>query len=235
MNDSDEYPKVILNCAMSLDGKIATKTGNAELSNREDWCLSHQLRNSVDGIMVGINTILKDDSKLTVKEKFVTEGIINHPIRIVVDSRARIPLSSSVIQHMKKVKTIVAVSTLASEKKIQMLSEEGVTVYRSGAESVDLKKLCKYLKKNHSVNTLMLEGGGTLNWSMLRDELIDEIWVFIAPVIASGCDSVPIFNGKGFEKMNDGPLLRLKSSEKLGDGVKVKYVVDYDSTRRVEV
>ena len=234
MKRSDGYPRIILNCAVSLDAKLATKTGNAELSNRDHWCLSHQLRNSADGIMVGINTIIKDDSKLTVKEKFITEGSINHPIRIVVDSRARTPISSNVIQHLKDVKTIVAVSEEASDKRISKLSEQGVIIFKSGDGSVDLKKLCRYLKKDHSINTLMLEGGGTLNWGMLQAKLIAEIRMFVAPVIASGFDSVPIFNGKGFEKMSDSPLLRLRNSVKLGDGILLEYIVDYESKRRVE-
>ncbi|MFW9991847.1 MAG: 2,5-diamino-6-(ribosylamino)-4(3H)-pyrimidinone 5'-phosphate reductase [Candidatus Odinarchaeota archaeon] len=234
--DENERPRVILNCAMSIDGKIATESGDATLSNREDWIRVHQLRNSVDAIMVGINTILKDDSKLTVKEEYINkEGRdIQHPLRVVVDSAARLPLSARVIQYKKnEVKTVVAVSHRAEREKVRKIKEQGVLVFQAGQEKVDLQELFCYLKRELAVKTLLLEGGGTLNWNMLQSGLIDELRVFLAPVVASGFGSIPLFWGEGYKAMNDGPLFQLKALTELGDGVLMEYEIDYNSMRKL--
>ncbi|MHA2295344.1 MAG: 2,5-diamino-6-(ribosylamino)-4(3H)-pyrimidinone 5'-phosphate reductase [Candidatus Hodarchaeales archaeon] len=231
-----ERSYIILNCAMSIDGKIATATGDATLSNHEDWVRVHELRNSVDAIMVGINTILKDDSKLTVKEELLNEkdrNSIRHPLRIIVDSKARLPISSRVVQFKKnEVKTLVATSVLAPQDQIKNLQEQGVIIFQAGMKKVDLEALFQHLYQL-GVKTLLLEGGGTLNWSILQAKLIDELRIFMAPCVASGFKSIPLFNGTGFTTMSDGPQLDLKEVKRLGNGVLLEFKVDYSSKRSI--
>lgn len=212
-----DRPYVILSAAMSLDGKIATKSGDSELSCFEDKVRVHRLRAEVDAIMVGINTVLKDDPKLTVK---YAEG--PNPIRIVVDSRARTPLSARVLDGSAR--TVIAVSKRASPDKTKALRERGAEVIIAGEDKVDLKELLRALKRK-GVRILMLEGGGTLNWGMLKEGLIDEVRVAIAPVLVGGRDAVTLVEGEGFSRVAEGEKLRLERIEQCGEDLVLTYKV----------
>lgn len=174
-------PYVILNSAMTLDGKIATKTGSSEISGPEDLLRVHGLRKELDSIMVGINTVLEDDPRLTVHK--VPSEKSDNPLRVVTDSRARIPLNSRVINE--EASTLVAVTEKASPQKLQALRSVGdnVDVVITGKYQVDLSLLMDELAQR-GVRTLMLEGGSTLNYSMLQSGLVDEVRVCLAPKIA---------------------------------------------------
>ena len=117
-------PKVILSSAMSLDGQIATGIGDVRLSNSEDWARVHHLRSQCDAIMVGIGTILADDSKLTVNPDYFQKGENFHnPIRIVVSSNGEIPLNARVITHLPTVPTIIATTSKCSVKQLIKIVE----------------------------------------------------------------------------------------------------------------
>ena len=201
-------PHVVLNCAMSLDGFIGKPDKRIRLSNQMDKERVHKIRASIDGIMVGVNTILADNPHLTVRH---AKG--RNPVRIVVDSMARTPLKSNVFDG--RAKTLVAVSNKASsarKKKIQDKAE----VLVSGTSRVDLKRLMKllYCKK---IKTLLLEGGGTLNKSMLENNLVDEIYLTITPVLL----------GEGIRWINDslGKKISLTYAgcKTLGDQIVLHY------------
>ena len=115
--------KVIINSAMTVDGKIATSSGDSKISSREDLVRVHKMRASVDAIVVGISTILADDPQLTVR---LAKG--KNPSRVIVDSRGRIPLDSQIMRTASKVKTIVAVTDQAPEEKIKKLGDMGAEV-----------------------------------------------------------------------------------------------------------
>ena len=117
-------PYVILNCAMTLDGKIATKTGSSEISGKMDSLRVHELRKEVDAIMVGINTVLADDPKLTVHKIQASQE--DNPLRVVVDSKARTPLFSRVLNS--DAPTIIAVSEIADSEKIKKLGEKAEVI-----------------------------------------------------------------------------------------------------------
>jgi len=179
-------PHVILNSAMSLDGVIGEKDRRVVLSNKQDLQRVYILRRSVDAIMVGINTILTDNPSLT------THGLSKkNPIRVIVDSMARIPIKSRILN--RDAPTIIVVSKKAPIKKIQMLRNKDVDVIVSGNKKVNLKKLLSELYKC-GIHKLLLEGGGTLNKSMLENGLVDEIYITIAPrLLGSG---IHFINGK---------------------------------------
>lgn len=213
-------PYVILNAAMTLDGKIATKTGSSKISGKKDMMRVHKLRKDMDGIMVGIGTVLADDPKLTVSK--IDASLEDNPIRIVVDSQGRTPINSRVLNEMAP--TIIAVSSKYSNTpKIKELSKKA-DIFVSGTEHVDLSKLLDYLY-SQGIKTLMLEGGSTLNFSMIREGLIDEIRICIGPMIIGGNYAKTLFDGEGFDNMEDSVKLDLTNINQLDQDLILTYKV----------
>ena len=213
-------PHVILNAAMSLDGRIATSTGDSRLSGPKDLKRVHELRGSVDGIMVGKGTLLVDDPKLTVK---LVPG--KNPQRIIVDSMARTPLNARVVKTASHIPTIIGVSSKAPASRIKALENAGVTVLTCGrGKRVSLSNLLHRLRAK-GIRRILLEGGGTLNWSMLSEGLVDEVSVAISPRILGGQDAVSLVEGRGVESTVEGIRLRLVRVRRLGVDVVLKYKV----------
>ena len=222
-------PYVILNAAMTLDGKIATKTGSSEISGSEDLERVHEIRKEVDGIMVGIGTVLADDPRLTVHK--INARKEDNPLRIVVDNRARTPLDFRILND--DAETVIAVSSICDENnencdrdavlRAKEL-EKMVDVFYSSSDTVDLVEFMEYLY-NRGIKTVMLEGGSTLNFSMIRDGLIDEVKICIAPMIVGGSDSKTFFDGEGFDYMKDAVRLEPVRSYPLGKDFIMEYKV----------
>ncbi len=193
---------IIINCAISLDSRIEGK-----FSNEADWERVYELRAKNDAVMVGINTVLKDNPRLT------THGMGKEPVKIVVDSKCRIPLDARIFST----KVIIAVSEKADKERISAISKKAKVIV-CGRDKVDLCALMKELSKM-GINTLMVEGGGTLISSMLASNLADEIYVAIAPQITSK-------GIKFVEKEVKDPLaLELKDIQKLDNIAVLKYQV----------
>lgn len=210
-------PHVILNAAITLDGKIASRTGNSRISCDKDLLRVHELRSSVKGIMVGINTVIADDPRLTVHKIPAKKN----PTRIIVDSRARIPLSARAFSS--DAKTIIAVSKKAKQDKIKKIREKADVII-CGEKKVDLKRLLDLLYKR-GITSILLEGGGTLNWSMLEEGLVDEVRVAVAPTIVGGREAVTLVEGDGFNLISEGVKLKLKKQYKLGEDLILEYQV----------
>jgi 2,5-diamino-6-(ribosylamino)-4(3H)-pyrimidinone 5'-phosphate reductase len=214
--------KVIINGAMTVDGKIATSNGDSKISSKEDLVRVHRLRASVDAIIVGISTILADDPRLTVR---LVKG--KNPARVIVDSKGRIPLDSQIMYTATKVKTIVAVTDQAPEEKIMKLRDMGAQVLvisrgkkgQSAAvpHGVNLKLLFRKLEKI-GLKTILVEGGGELNWSLFRLGLVDKLTVTIAPKIAGGRLATTLVEGDGFDEIAQGVKLDLKKIERKRTG-----------------
>ena len=218
-------PYVILNAAMSLDGKIATKTGSSNISGAEDLKRVHEIRKQCDGIMVGIGTVLADDPRLTVHK--IDAKPSDNPVRIVVDSKCRTPLDARITNS--DATTIIAVANEYKEEiknsgKYDELKSKGVKIFFSGSKRVDLVSLMSYLHEE-GIEKLMLEGGATLNFSMIKSGLIDEISICIAPMIAGGVNSKTLFDGEGFDLMDESVKLKLIDSYSLGKDLILKYKV----------
>ena len=211
-----QKPYVIINSAMSLDGKIATKTGDSEFSSPEDWNRVHQLRCQVDAIMVGVNTILKDNPKITIRCR-------RRPIKVVVDSLARTPPNARIITHRDGCPVLIAVGGKASASRVNALKRAGADVFRAGrGRRVNLHLLMAELWKR-GVRRLMVEGGGTLNWSLVKEGLVDEIQVAVAPVIVGGVNAVSLVGGEGFRKVSEAQWLRLEAVEQAGYNIILKF------------
>lgn len=221
-----DRPYVVLNAAMTLDGKIASRTGRADISGDEDWKRVHNLRGDVDAILVGKNTVLIDDPRLT--DRF--QG--KNPTRVVVDSRAETPADAKVLEVAEGAKTVVAVTDQASKERVQRLEEAGAHVVYSGSgPRVDLTELMAELG-SMGVGKLLLEGGGTLNWSMFQEGLVDEVRVSVAPYILGGEEAVTLVEGEGFASMEDAIELSYLGSELVGRDLVARYEVAAP-TRRV--
>jgi 2,5-diamino-6-(ribosylamino)-4(3H)-pyrimidinone 5'-phosphate reductase len=218
-SEKNGIPYIILNSAMTLDGKMATKAGSSEISGKEDLIRVHKLRKEVDAIMVGINTVIVDDPKLTVHK--IQADINDNPLRVVVDSKARTPLSSRILNE--DAHTIIVVSELAESERIEKLNDKAEIIV-SGKKRVDLKLLMETLF-NMGIKTLMLEGGSTLNYSMLIEGLVSEIRVCIAPMVVGGKEAKTLADGEGVDYMKDAVKLKFKKSYNLGDDLIVEYQV----------
>ena len=196
-------PFVTLKTAMSLDGKIATLTGQSKwITSEASRQRVHELRDINDAIMVGIETVLKDNPTLTTR---IDNG--KSPIRIVVDSNARTPLASNVVTN-HQAKTIIAVTENAPIDRLNALKNSGIEIIFAGdSERVDLNILMNELAKRE-ITSVLLEGGGTLNFGMIEAGLVDKIYTFIAPKIIGGRSALTPVEGNGFENLSDAVKLK---------------------------
>lgn len=203
-------PFIHLNSAMTVDGKIATENSSLKISGSDDLIRVHKLRKKYDAIMVGINTIIVDNPKLTIHK--IEAKKEDNPTRIVIDSKARTPLDSNVLNDDSD--TIIIVSDYADENNIKLL-EEKCDVIVCGNNKVDLVSSMKLLYER-GLNSILLEGGSTLNFSMFEEELIDTVSICIGSKILGGYNSKTFVDGVGFDK-NNCVNLELKNIEKIDD------------------
>ena len=211
-------PYVILSAAISVDGKIATKTGNSELSSKEDRIRLHKLRSKVDAILIGKNTLLKDDPLLNVR---YSKG--KNPIRIILDSKGIIPNHSKILQTSNNIPTIIAVSKKISKANYSKLCNFPVDVIVVGENSVNIKSLLKKLAKQ-KIQNILVEGGGSVNWEFIEKNLFDEMIITVSPFLIGGSNSTSFVQGKGFSKISNSPNLTLKSVKKLKNHLVLRYV-----------
>jgi len=192
---------------MTIDGKIASKTGDPELSDEDDWKDVHKLRTQVDAIMVGKQTIIKDNPKLHIKY-YEHKGYY----RVVLDSNLTIPLDSNVIIYKQDVyPTIICTIENIPLEKIKKYESKNIKIIKSGkGKRVDLLKLMPLLFKQ-GIKSILLEGGGNLNWSFIKNDLIDEIRLTIAPWIVGGKEAISLVEGEGFSKMIESPRFKLSN------------------------
>ncbi len=210
-------PHIILSAAMTLDGKIATKTGHSKLSSKKDKIRVHKLRAKVDGILVGKNTVLRDDPLLTVRH---TKG--KNPVRIILDSYATISHKSRIIKTCKNIPTIIAISKSASQKNIRKLKKFPVQIIVSGTNSVNIRNLLKILWKL-KIKKILLEGGGTVNWEFINQNLVDEIIVTVTPYLIGGKNAISLIEGKGFSKIGQSMKLNLRNVTRVGNELVLHY------------
>jgi len=197
---TEEKPYVILKAGMSLDGKVATASGESQwITCEASRAHVHQLRNNYMGIMVGINTVITDNPLLTCRK---SGG--RNPIRIIVDSRLRIPINSRVLHGQNENQTIIATTHLADPEKIKELQDMGVKIFiaKSVNGKVNLESLMTFLGKS-GIDSVLLEGGPTLNYSALAAGIVDKVMIYTAPMIIGGMASKTVVEGEGIERLAD--------------------------------
>jgi 2,5-diamino-6-(ribosylamino)-4(3H)-pyrimidinone 5'-phosphate reductase len=186
----------------------------------ETELLLHQTRADYDAIMVGSNTIKIDNSFLTVRK---VPG--KSPLRVIPNSRADIPLDSNVLKP--DAPTLIAVSERAPPEQVAAIRERGVHVVNAGREGIDLPLLMRILRRDFGVKKLMIEGGPTLNWHMLRDRLVDEIRLIHLPFIVGGSDTPSLVGGMHIEDEREMIRLELTHFYLCGTNLVTEYTVLY--------
>ena len=209
---------VILSAAISIDGKISTRANDSKLSSKEDKIRLHKLRSKVDAILIGKNTLLQDNPLLTVRH---TKG--KNPIRIILDSKGTIPISSKIIKTSNKIPTIIVVSKKITDTNLLKLKKLPIEIIVAGENSVNLKLLMKKLSTKN-IKTILVEGGGTVNWEFIKNNIFDELIVTISPYLIGGNDATSFVEGKGFAKITNSPKLKLKSIKRLKNYLVLNYL-----------
>lgn len=224
---TNKTPYMVLKYAMTADGKIAASTGDSKwITGEESRNLVQRLRHKYKGIMVGIGTVKADDPMLNVR----IDGLLS-PVRIICDSSLSIDTDTNICKTAKEIKTIIAYAK-ADEKKVKALEELGVKTVcvPDENEKVDLKALVKYLGETEGIDSVLVEGGGTLNYSLLKLGLVNEVKAFIAPKLFGGAASKSPVEGEGVEHPFEAALLSVEDTEKVGDDLLITYKVRRDMT-----
>ncbi len=214
-------PFVILKTAMTLDGRTATVTGESRWitgeSSREHV---HRVRDRVDAIMVGIGTVLADDPRLTTR---LPEGGGRDPLRVIVDSRLRIPESATVLRLSSPEQTLIATTASAPTEKMERLRALGIRILTVGKESsrVDLRDLLMHLG-GEGIQSILLEGGSCLNNSAMSAGLVDRVMFYLAPMLLWGDDGKGVFSGSGPRRLVEAAGLDDVRVSRLGQDILVE-------------
>ncbi len=218
-----------MNSAISVDGKICTRTGESEISSDLDLKRVHKLRCVVDGILVGISTVLKDDPLLSIRFVKCSKTKKN-PARVIIDSNARIPLDSKIVRTAKDIDTIIVVTKGAPKNKLELLRANKLKIIVSGerGKKVNLKKAFGQLETKFGIKKILVEGGGEINWSIIKNNLFDELIVTISPLIVGGRDAITLIEGKGFDRIKKCLRLDLSKIHKRNNG---EIVIHYNNIK----
>lgn len=224
-------PYVVYKYAMTMDGKICTKTGESRwVSNEQSRHMVQTYRNEFMAIMVGINTVLEDDPLLSCRlEKESEDMVVRNPIRIILDSDLRIPMDSKIVQTGKEIKTYI-VSLSENEKKnrhkIRELKDKGIGTLLIPADDdgkIGLDKLMSQLGKMH-IDAVLLEGGGTLAWSMINAGYVNEVRAFIAPKIFGGMKAKTPVTGSGIDDISLAKEFELRDLQNIDGDIFAHYI-----------
>ena len=220
----NKRPYVVMKYAMTMDGKIATKAGKSKwITSEESRKIVHEMRHKYRAILVGIGTVLKDNPMLNTR----LEGK-KSPIRVICDSKLLIPLESRICQSAKDYPTIVACANAKKEKKeeLEKLGIQVVEVPQEGETKtkarVDLIKLMEMLGRQN-IDSVLVEGGGTLNESMLKQDLVDEVNVFLAPKLFGGKEAPSPVEGSGICEVKEAKRFHLYKIQQIGEDVHIVY------------
>ncbi|NPB06916.1 MAG: 2,5-diamino-6-(ribosylamino)-4(3H)-pyrimidinone 5'-phosphate reductase [Aquificae bacterium] len=204
-----ERPYVIIVSEVTVDGKLTLYRGASSkelmsLMDEEAYRYLHEIRAKVDAIMVGCETVRTDNPSLTVR---YVKG--KNPVRVIPCSTANIPLDANVL-NTKEAPTIVATTERAPRERLEKIKEKGAEVLVAGDELVDFDALLPALYER-GIKTLMVEGGASINWELVRRRFVDEIRLIHLPVVVGGENVPTLVGGEGFKKLKDLLRLRLRS------------------------
>ncbi len=216
-------PFVVLKYAMTLDGKIATAGGESKwITSEKARGIVHTYRNKYSGVMVGINTLLADDPQLTCR----AEGGRN-PVRIICDTRLQTPIDSYVVETATKFRTIIATCSQKDHAPYLKMGCEVLVVNKSATGRVDMKDLMKRLGELE-IDSILIEGGSTLNFSAIEARIVNRVKAFISTKIFGGDTAKSAIGGAGFEKISMASMLQNTEVYKIDDtDVLIKGDIDY--------
>lgn len=211
-------PFVIVNCAMSVDGKITLPSRKQiKISSDEDIKRMYKLRNECDAVLVGINTVVSDNPKLTVKKEYVKDP--KQPLRVVLDSKCRIPPVSLILDNLAN--TLI-LTKLGHEKNIGGKNIEVIGCKTDKDGNIDLYYALELLYKRN-VKKLLVEGGATVIWNFLKNHLVDDLYVYTGPLIIGGKNTPTMADGEGINNENELISLKIIKISRLGDGFLTHY------------
>lgn len=228
-------PFVALKYAMTMDGKIATKTGESKwISGEKSREHAHSLRNKYTCIMAGIGTVLADDPMLNCR---IAGG--RNPVRVICDSSLKIPLESNIVKTAKDIPTIVActriatvdskenadINTCTRADKIAALQKAGIEVFTTDGDKVDLKALMTHLAEK-KLDSVLIEGGGEINFSALNAGIVNKVYAYIAPQCFGGSAKSPV-GGTGIEKICDSFKFKVTDTKMIDGDVLVEFAANY--------
>ncbi len=216
---TEGIPYIVSKAAMTMDGKIASRTGDSKwISNEESRNFSHKLRDRYDGILVGANTVIKDNPRLTTRLKN-EDG--DNPLRIILDYRLRIPIDSKVIKKEGDIliSTSKEMKNTKKEKIDRLKDINNLNLFYMDDKGLD--GLLNYLGDN-GITSVLVEGGSEVHWSFFGDDLVDKIYFFIAPKIVGGKNSVSVVGGKGFERIKDSLKIEELEIKTFEDDILIK-------------
>jgi diaminohydroxyphosphoribosylaminopyrimidine deaminase/5-amino-6-(5-phosphoribosylamino)uracil reductase len=212
-------PFVTMKIAQTLDGKIATASGESQwITGEEARAEGHRLRDINDAILVGSNTVLKDDPSLTMR---IRDG--KDPIRIVLDSRLRTPPTAKIIKQQSPAKTYIATLPSASREKMVALLDAGAEIILAKPKDgkVDLKSLMKQIA-GFGITSVLIEGGAEVHASALKAGIVDKVVMFVAPMLMTGHDSLGSIGGRSPKRLSNATKLRRVSTRFVGEDVMVE-------------
>jgi len=210
---TEHRPFVTWKGAMSLDGRIATRTGDSQwITGEAARRAGHRLRRRADAILVGRTTAAADDPSLTDR----APGRPRHPLRVVLDSRLRLPLRLRLFQDQEALPTVVYCTVAAPQERRRRLRERGVAVVVAGRDRVDPKRVLTDLYQKEVMH-LLIEGGGTVAASFVEAGQVDRACIFVAPLIIGGRKAAPLLGGEGFATLAEAMHLERLESRRLGD------------------
>ncbi len=216
-----DRPYVLIVSEVTIDGKLTLAKGVSskeimKLMDEEANKYLHQIRAECDGIMVGANTVRIDNPNLTVR---YVEG--ENPIRVIPSSTGNIPLDANVL-NTEVAPTVIAVSERAPAERVEAFRKKGAEVVVAGKEKVDFVELLKKLKQM-GIEKLMVEGGSSVNWELIKNDLVDEIRLIHLPVIVGGDDVPSLTSGEGFKTLDAVKRFRIKRVFQCGNQVITEY------------
>jgi diaminohydroxyphosphoribosylaminopyrimidine deaminase/5-amino-6-(5-phosphoribosylamino)uracil reductase len=232
-------PFVVLKSAMTLDGKIATASGESQwITGQAARRHGHGLRSRMDAILVGIGTVLKDDPQLTVRwtESGSPAAPDRQPLRVILDSRLRIPLSALVLSHPSgnrgKIGTVIATTNQAQKRRIDLLQSRGVDVLVLPAERGRVSfPACLRQLGRIGVTSLLIEGGSEVNASALRSRLVNRVCLYVAPRLLGGRDAIGFIGGPSSRRLQESMALTDLCIQPIGSDVLIEGTVAAGTSR----
>lgn len=222
---STKKPYITLKYAMTMDGKIATSTGKSKwITGAEARRRVHEDRNRYMAIMAGVGTVIADDPELTCR---LSEKAGRNPIRIICDTNLRTPIESRIVMTAKDIRTIIATSCI-NDSKQKLYRDKGVEliVLPQKEGHIDLEVLVNKLGEN-SIDSVILEGGGTLSFSALKSGIVNRVQAYIAPKLFGGADAKTPVEGKGIDEVSECIRLTDTSVTKIGEDILLESEVTY--------
>ncbi|MCU0539824.1 MAG: bifunctional diaminohydroxyphosphoribosylaminopyrimidine deaminase/5-amino-6-(5-phosphoribosylamino)uracil reductase RibD, partial [Desulfobacterales bacterium] len=214
-------PFVFAKCAATLDGRIATRSGDSRwVTGAEARAFVHELRQAADAILVGVGTVMADDPQLTTRR---AGGASRDPVRVILDTRLRLPATARVVRHRSAAETLIVTGPGVDAEIKRRIAGAGVQILETPTRGgrIDLDRLMEGLG-GRGITSVLIEGGSRVLGSAFREGIVDKAFFFIAPLITGGDDGIPICRGEGVDRMQECLRLTRIRTQRFGDDLLIE-------------